>query len=139
MKRKITMSEILVESIFNAAEEDSSILKDDPRLSDQSYANKINEINLKVNRLLGKLKREFGVEVGIRIENVFEKVKNLKEEIVEKIFINTIPDLDKQLVIQFHRQLQNNNTIKISEDDLMYLKIGENLEKLEQKINEIDQ
>lgn len=138
MKRKITMSDILIESIFDSIEEDKNILKDDPRLSKRSFKRDVKNTEQAVDRIIGRLKREQGLRFNTRMETILSKFEKIGYEIMEKIFDTVVPDMDKQLIIQFNRQLKSDGDNKIEKDDVIYLKIIDHIDEIEKEINGIE-
>ena len=138
MKRKITMSDILIESIFDSIEEDKSILKDDPRLSERSFKRDVKNTEQAVDRILGRLKREQGLIFNTRMETILSKCEKFGYETIEKIFNTVVPDINKQLIIQFNRQLKSDRDNKIEKDDVVYLKIIDHIDEIEKEIDGIE-
>lgn len=134
MKRKITMSDVLIESIFDSIEEDERILDDDPRLTNASFRKDVKIVEDSVDRIIGELKVDQGLKFGERIELVLSKFRSLKEDAIEKILNKIDPTIDKQLILQFNRQLKEDCEKKIDEDDLILLKIIENIDDVEDEI-----
>ncbi len=138
MKRKITMSDILIESIFDSIEEDKSILKDDPRLSERSFKRDVKNTKQAVDRIIGRLKREQGLRFNTRIDTILSKFEKFGYETIEKIFNTVVPDINKQLIIQFNRQLKSDRNNKIEKDDVVYLMIIDHIDEIEKEINGIE-
>ena len=138
MKRKITLSDILIESIFDSIEEDKSILKDDPRLSERSFKRDVKNTEQAVDRIIGRLKREQGLRFNTRMETILSKFEKFGYETIEKIFNTVVPDINRQLIIQFNRQLKSDKDNKIEKDDVVYLKIIDHIDEIEKEINGIE-
>ena len=133
-KGKRNLADKLIDSIYYSATRDKSFLKDDPRLLDQDIIAKIENTAQKIERAVGAIKIEEGIQKGKKIERVLYRLKEIGQEKVTTLVQSLAPNTDTQLVIQFYRKLDGSTTDSSLEEDALYLNILENIDEIEEQL-----
>lgn len=124
------MIEILIESFYQTADEDNSILQGDSRFSNQEFKTTIENATRDVDRLIARLKRRDGLHKIQKIEKLFHLLKERSENELKDLLSTIIPGTQPQAIQVFHRKLNDEKSDVHVEDDNIFLEILNNVDEL---------
>lgn len=124
------MIEILIESFYQTADEDNSILQGDSRFSNQEFKTTIENATRDVDRLIARLKRRDGLHKIQKIEKLFHLLKERSENELKDLLSTIIPGTQPQAIQVFHRKLNDEKSDVHVEDDNIFLELLNNVDEL---------